>query len=112
MKNKIKRYNKKDIINKVSNKTGFFKKDIETIYDVTSEIIEELLLSTQDKETTEIKLIDGLKIYGVYVPERIMPNNLISHIPLKTPQNILLSARFSHGYKEKIKEIYRKNKNL
>lgn len=112
MENKVTKINQKNLIDRISTKTGFFKQDIETIFDALEEECTNLLVHTQDNETVEIKLFNGLKLFGMYTPERVMKHNVVSKLPLKTPENVVLSAKFTHGYKEKVKTAYRNTKGI
>ena len=107
---KIKKYNQKEIIKRVSEKTGIYKTDLQLIFNAMEESVSDLLLSTDKDGITEIKLFTGLKLYGNYKQETIMEKNIISSVPLKVPESILISAKFTHGFKEKTKKAYRELK--
>lgn len=111
-KNKVTKINQRELIKELSNRTGYFQTDINNIFDALEEYVINTLLSTQNYETKKIKLFNGLTLCGEYVPPRVMANSVVSSIPLKTYENIKVSAKFTHGFKERIKNLYRQTKGI
>lgn len=101
-----------ELLTKLSDKTGFYKKDLTYIIKCLEELITEEALSTKKNETKSIKLFKGFSILSSYTPETEV-------VDIKTINNggkagktiaeptVHVNVAISHFYREKIKEQYR-----
>lgn len=97
------RYSKKELIAKVSEKTGYQEENIAEIYEALEETVYDLLLSANEHKDVEIRLFTGFGMFSKLVPshEKKMPDGEIKTIE----PTLKFSARYSARWrKDNIKE--------
>ena len=96
------KYSKKELIAKVSEKTGYQEENIAEIYEALEETVYDLLLSANEHKDVEIRLFTGFGMFSKLVPshEKKMPDGEIKTIE----PTLKFSARYSARWrKDKIK---------
>ena len=96
------KYSKKELIAKVSEKTGYQEENIAEIYEALEETVY-LLLSANEHKDVEIRLFTGFGMFSKLVPshEKKMPDGEIKTIE----PTLKFSARYSARWrKDNIKE--------
>ena len=98
---------KQELINELSARTGFFKKDMKEIVEALSDIVTEHFNEATYDEPSELHLAPGVIIGGrrVAAHESINPQNRESII---TPEKVIPYATFKSSIRKK---LYMKTKN-
>ena len=106
---------KQDMINLLSEKTNFYKKNMKDVVEALGEIIFETLQSATFEQDSEIHLMPGLVISGRRVPAREAKDPRTGEIIL-SPEKTIPRAEFKptlrlklykkpKGYKKKTKKV-------
>jgi nucleoid DNA-binding protein len=106
---------KQEIIDLLSEKTNFYKKNMKNVVEAFSEIIFETLESATFEQDSEIHLMHGLVISGHRVPEReskdprtgekiLSPEKVIPKATFKSSLRLKLYKK-PKGYKKKAKKV-------
>ena len=106
---------KQELIDLLSEKTGFYKKNMKDVVEAFSEIIFEALQSATFKQDSEIHLMHGMVISGHRVPEReskdprtgekiLSPEKVIPKATFKPSLRLKLYKK-PKGYKKKGKKV-------
>ena len=101
---------REEMIKKLSDKSGYFQKDIRVLLQCLDEIVFEELSSVTDDEEVSIQLVSGIKVKTVVVPERdrVDPRN---QKPITVKATVKPACKFSQDYRFKLQEAYENNKN-
>lgn len=92
------KYSKKELIAKVSEKTGYQEENIAEIYEALEETVYDLLLSANEHKDVEIRLFTGFGMFSKLVPshEKKMPDGEIKTIE----PTLKFSARYSARWRK------------
>lgn len=101
---------REEMIRKLSDKSGYFQKDIRVLLQCLDEIVFEELSSVTDDEDVSIQLVSGIKVKTAVVPERdrVDPRN---QNPIIVKATVKPACKFSQDYRLKLQEAYENNKN-
>lgn len=101
---------REDLIRMLSEKSGYWMKDIKAVLQCMDEVVfEELSKATLDEEV-QIQMATGIKYSCKIIPsrDRVDPRNLQ---PITVGETIKPSVKFSQDYKNKLQEVYDNKKN-
>ena len=98
------------MIKKLSDKSGYYQKDIRMLLQCLDEVVFEELSSVTDDEEILIQLVSGIKVKTAIVPERdrVDPRN---QKPITVKATVKPACKFSQDYRFKLQEVYDNNKN-
>lgn len=101
---------REDMIKKLSDKSGYYQKDIRLLLQCLDEVVFEELSSVTDDEEILIQLVSGIKVKTAIVPERdrVDPRN---QKPITVKATVKPACKFSQDYRFKLQEVYDNNKN-
>lgn len=94
---------RKEVIDELSNKSGFYKKYVETFLDCLEEVIIENLSKADFDEGVEIQLIKGFTVGAIKNPSYNAkdPRNQNEVV---VPEKIMPYTKFTYTFKQKINE--------
>lgn len=106
----MKKYNRKQLVQMVSEKTGYEEINVAEIYTALEEIINDLQMTVTEKDNIEIRPFYGLGLYTEFVPEhdKRMPDGTIIHIE----DSVKFSARYSKKWKYSRNKLYKETQAL
>ena len=92
---------KQELIDELSERTGFFKKDMKVIVDALSDVIMDQFMSATYDEPSELHLAPGVVIGGkrVEAHEAVDPRNRETII---TPEKVIPYATFKSSVRKKL----------
>ena len=101
---------REEMIRKLSDKSGYFQKDIRTLLQCLDEVVFEELSCVTDDEEVSIQLVSGIKVKTAVVPERerVDPRN---QNPIVVKATVKPACKFSQDYRFKLQEAYENSKN-
>ena len=101
---------REEMIKKLSERSGYYMKDVRSLLQAMDEVVFEELSSVTDNEEISIQLVSGIKVKTTVVPERdrVDPRN---QKPIVVKATVKPSCKFSQDYKLKLQEAYDNNKN-
>ena len=101
---------REDMIKKLSDKSGYYQKDIRMLLQCLDEVVFEELSSVTDDEEILIQLVSGIKVKTAIVPERdrVDPRN---QKPITVKATVKPACKFSQDYRFKLQEVYDNKKN-
>lgn len=101
---------REEMIRKLSDKSGYYQKDIRTLLQCLDEIVFEELCEVTDENDVSIQLVQGVKLQCISVPERQRkdPRN---QNDITCSSTCKIKAKFSQDLKLKLAEAYENNKN-
>ena len=101
---------REEMIRKLSDKSGYYQKDIRTLLQCLDEIVFEELCEVTDENDVSIQLVQGVKLQCISVPERSRkdPRDQSDIVYSSTCK---IKAKFSQDLKLKLAEAYENNKN-
>ena len=101
---------RENMIDLLSEKSGYYKKDIRTLLQCLDEVVFDELSSVTDDKEVSIQLVSGIKVKTVVVPERdrVDPRTLE---PIVCKPTVKPTCKFSQDYRFKLQEAYENNKN-
>lgn len=105
-----KKYNRKDLVRLLAEKTGYHEFNISEIYTALEELLCEILLEADETHDIEIRLFYGLGLFSTFVPEhdKRMPDHSISHIE----DSLKFEARFSNFWKKNKNTLYKDTRRI
>lgn len=105
-----KKYKHSDIIKMVSEKTGYHEHNVAEIYTAMEEIVTELLLSANEQQNIEIRLLWGLGLYSNFVSKhnKRMPDGSIKEID----DSLSFQAKFTRFWKQEKNRIFKDTRKL
>lgn len=92
---------RKELVNLLSEKTGFYKKNIDEILDALDDVIVENMSAATKKEPSEIHLSLGFVFGGRYSPKHEARDPRTGETVM-TPAKYIPYARFSSHFRKKI----------
>lgn len=99
---------REQIIKQISERCGFFQRDIRTVLSELDDVVEEHLMTVdEDNEEVAVQVIRGLKILGKYVPERDRRDPR-TNVPIVCSPTVKLHGKVSETIKETIQKAYDK----
>lgn len=106
----MKKYNRKQLIHMVSEKTGYNEFNVAEIYTALEEIINDLQISADEFNNVEIRPFYGLGLYTEFVPEhdKRMPDGTIIHVE----DSLKYSARYSKKWKYSRNKLYKETQRM
>lgn len=98
------------IIRRLSEKSGFFMKDIKYLLKCLDEVVLDCYGEVTDDEDVVIQLLTGAKLLAHVVPERsrVDPRN---GSPIMVPETVKPSCKFSQDFKTLIQKQYEEKKD-
>lgn len=104
------KYYKKELISKISEKTGYQEDNIAEIYEALEESVYDILLSANEHKDVEIRLFTGFGMYSKFVPshEKMMPDGEVKLIE----PTLKFSARYSARWCKDNVKTYRETLKL
>lgn len=101
---------REEMIRKLSDKSGYYQKDIRVLLQCLDEIVFEELSGVTDDEEVSIQLVSGIKVKTAVVPERdrVDPR---TQAPIVVKATVKPACKFSQDYRLKLQEAYESNKN-
>ena len=96
---------REEMIKRLSEKSGFYQKDVRTLLQCMDEVVFEALCEVTPDEEVSIQLVQGCKLQCVPVKERQRkdPRN---QNDIVCPSTCKLKAKFSQDLKLKIAAVY------
>ena len=103
----ITRENMSDML---SEKSGYWKKDIRYLLHCLDEVVFDELSSVDDGEEVVIQVVSGIKVKTTVIPERerVDPRD---QKPIIVKSTIKPACKFSQDYRNKLQEVYDNKKN-
>ena len=96
------------IIKQISERCGFFQRDIKTVLSELDDIVEEHLMTVdEDNEEVAVQVIRGLKLIGRFVPERDRRDPR-TNAPIVCSPTIRLHGKVSETIKQVVQHAYEK----
>ena len=92
---------RKELVDELSERTGFYKHNINTILDALDDVIVENMSTAIDDEPSEICLSLGFKLGGRYSPEHEARDPRTGETII-TPAKYIPYAKFSPAFRKKI----------
>lgn len=92
---------RKELIDELSARTGFFKHNIDEILNALDDVIVENMSTATKTEPSEIRLSLGFTFGGRYAPKRQVRNPKTGETVM-TPAKYIPYARFSPAFRKKI----------
>lgn len=92
---------KPELIDELSKRTGFFKKNMKDVVDALADIVEEHFLTAEFGADSELHLAPGVVLCGERKPEQesVDPRN---REPIITPEKVLPYAIFKQSIRQKL----------
>lgn len=101
---------REEMIKKLSDKSGYYQKDIRTLLQCLDEVVFEELCEVSDDNDISIQLVQGVKLQCVSVPER-QRKDPRDQRDIVCSSTCKIKAKFSQDIKLKLAEAYENNKN-
>lgn len=101
---------REEMIRKLSDKSGYYQKDIRVLLQCLDEVVFEELSGVTDDEEVSIQLVSGIKVKTVVVPERDRVDPRTQE-PIVVKATVKPACKFSQDYRLKLQEAYESNKN-
>ena len=98
------------MIKKLSEKSGYYQKDIRVLLQCLDEVVFEELCGVTDDEEVSIQLVTGIKEKTAVVPERDRVDPRTQE-PIVVKATVKPACKFSQDYRFKLQEAYDNNKN-
>ena len=92
---------RKELVDELSARTGFYKHNIDEILDALDDVIVENMSTATKKEPSEIRLSLGFTFGGRYSPKHEVRNPKTGEMVM-TPAKYIPYARFSPAFRKKI----------
>jgi hypothetical protein len=98
------------MIRKLSDKSGYYQKDIRTLLQCLDEIVFEELCEVTDENDVSIQLVQGVKLQCISVPER-QRKDPRDQSDIVCKSTCKIKAKFSQDLKLKLQENYDEKHN-
>lgn len=100
---------REEMIRKLSDKSGYYQKDIRTLLQCLDDIVFEELSGVTEEDDVAIQLVSGIKVKTTVVPQRdrVDPR---TQKPIVCKPTVKPTCKFSQDYRLKLQETY-DNKN-
>ena len=101
---------REEMIDLLSEKSGYYKKDVRELLHCMDEVVFEKLCEVDDNNDVTIQLVQGIKVSTHVVPERdrVDPR---TQKPIVVKPTVKPACKFSEDYRAKLQEAYENNKN-
>lgn len=93
------------IIKRLSEKSGYWQKDIKTLLKCFDEVVLECLNEVTDTEDVSVQLIKGVKISAHIVPQRERVDPRTGN-PITVNETVKPACKFSEDFRKNIQEQY------
>lgn len=100
---------RKEMIDLLSEKSGYYKKDVKELLRCMDEVVLEQLCAVDDDSDVSIQIVQGIKVKTSVVPERDRVDPRTQE-PIKVKATVKPACKFSQEYRIKLQEAY-DNKN-
>jgi nucleoid DNA-binding protein len=101
---------REDMIKKLSEKSGFYMKDVRSLLQSLDEIVFDELSKATLEDEVQIQMVTGIKC-GVKIVESRERVNPRTQEPIVVGETAKPFAKFSQDYRFKLQEAYENNKN-
>ena len=101
---------REEMIDLLSEKSGYYKKDVRELLHCMDEVVFEQLCGVDDDNDVSIQLVQGIKVKAAVVPERDRVDPRTQE-PIKVKATVKPACKFSQDYRLKLQEAYDTNKN-
>lgn len=101
---------RENMIDLLSEKSGYYKKDVRELLRCMDEVVFEKLCEVDDDNEISIQLASGIKVKTVVVPERDRVDPRTQE-PIVVKATVKPSCKFSQDYRLKLQNAYDNNKN-
>jgi nucleoid DNA-binding protein len=101
---------REEMIRKLSDKSGYYQKDIRTLLQCLDEIVFEELCEVTDENDVSIQLVQGVKLQCISVPER-QRKDPRDQSDIVCKSTCKIKAKFSQDLKLKLQENYDEKHN-
>lgn len=98
-------YYRSELVRRLAKKSGYFMKDIDTLFKAYDELILELMSEATEDEDVSIQVLKGVKLNCSVVPERNRVNPQTSE-PIILGPTCKPHAKFSQDFKNQIQQNY------
>ena len=107
---KIMTITREDLIRMLSEKSGYWQKDIRAVLQCMDEVVFDALCNVTDDEDVSVQIIKGAKLSTHVVParDRVDPRN---GQPIVCKPTVKPSCKFSQDMRVKLQESYDNKKN-
>ena len=101
---------REQLIKRLSEKSGYFQKDIRTLLQCMDEVVLECFAEVDDGNDVSIQIVEGIKLKAVLVPprERVDPR---TQLPITVKATVKPGVKYSEGIREKLQEQYEEKKD-
>ena len=101
---------RENMIDLLSEKSGYWKKDVRELLKCMDEVVFENLCDADDDSDVSIQLVQGIKVSAHIVPERDRVDPRTQE-PIVVKATVKPACKFSQDYKIKLQEAYDNKKN-
>lgn len=101
---------REEMIRKLSDKSGYYQKDIRILLQCLDEIVFEELCEVTDENDVSIQLVQGVKLRCISVPER-QRKDPRDQSDIVCKSTCKIKAKFSQDLKLKLQENYDEKHN-
>ena len=98
------------VIKKLSEKTGFYMRDIKYVLSELDVLVKEYFADVDDDTEVVVQLVEGIKSGVKIVPQRTRRNPKTQEVITCCPQTKPF-AIFSETFREKLQEVYEEKKD-
>ena len=99
-----------EMIRRLSEKSGYYMKDIKTLLQAMDDVVFEALCEVDDDNDVAIQIVQGVKLKATVVPERDRVDPRTQE-PIVVKATVKPACKFSQDIRIKLQEAYDKNKN-
>lgn len=101
---------REEMVRKLSEKSGYYQKDIRALLQCLDEVVFEELCEVSDDNDITIQLVQGIKVSAHVVPERdrVDPR---TQAPIVVKATVKPACKFSQDYRLKLQEVYDNKQN-
>jgi nucleoid DNA-binding protein len=101
---------RENMIDLLSEKSGYYKKDVRELLHCMDEVVFEKLCEVDDNNDISIQLAQGIKVSAHVVPERDRVDPRTQE-PIVVKATVKPACKFSQDYRIKLQGAYDNNKN-
>lgn len=101
---------REEMISRLSEKSGYWKKDVKTLLQCMDEVIFDALCEVSEGEDVVIQLMPGIKIMSTTVGERTRRNPITQESVICEP-TCKVKTKISQDFMYKVQDVYNKKKD-
>ena len=101
---------REEIIKKLSEKSGYYQKDIRTVLQCLDEVVFDEFCEATTEDEVQIQIVSGIKCGCKIVGERSRVDPRTQK-PIVVGETVKPFAKFSQDYREKLQNSYDNKKN-